>query len=281
MTTRSRILLLSDNVGTEYISRIQEGVAQGLRASAMSLESCNLYGTTRSVEEAIEAEKPDGIVLTAPLCDDRPVLSLLEGKGIPFVRIAPMLDLERGHWVRMDEYEAARAITALLTKNGHRRIAILKGPGRHLVSIRRYNGFVSAIGAARIKVDLGLVFEGDFSRESGRAQASNLFRAKPTGIFACNDEMALGIIEAANAAGVRIPQDISLVGFDGNSAGSRSNPSLTTVRQPLGEMGEMAGRIISDQLQGKLRGPRHEEVDFELVERNSISPVADEAGAAN
>ena len=140
----------------------------------------------------------------------------------------------------MDEYDAARAITDLLLRKGHRRIGFVRGPKVHLVSMRRYNGYANALGGKGLRIDPTLVVQGDFSRQSGREQAATLFAARPTAIFASNDEMAVGIIDAAQAAGIAIPGDISLAGFDDNAIARTVRPRLTSVRQPLEEMGEAA-----------------------------------------
>jgi LacI family transcriptional regulator len=105
------------------------------------------------------------VILTAPLSDDRHLLSAIEKQGLPCVRIAPMLDPDRGCTVTMDEYEAARAITDLLLRRG---IAgrLRARPQRPLVSLRRYNGYAAALGGKGLRLDPKLIVQGDFSRQS-------------------------------------------------------------------------------------------------------------------
>lgn len=98
----------------------------------------------------------------------------------------------------MDEFDAARAITDHMLEKGHRRIGFLRGPREHLVSIRRYNGYAAALGGKGLRIDPGLIVQGDFSRESGRAQAAGLFAAKPTAIFA-SDGAGVGAADRAAA----------------------------------------------------------------------------------
>src|SRR5690606_7030481 len=140
-------------------------------------------------EQVLESATFGGIVLTPPLSDDRHVLSLIEARRLPYVRIAPLLDPDRGCTVIMDEYDAARAITAHLLDKGHRRIGFIRGPRIHLVSMRRFNGYANALGGRGLRIDQQLIVQGDFSRQSGRDLADKLFAAKPTAIFASNDEM--------------------------------------------------------------------------------------------
>jgi DNA-binding LacI/PurR family transcriptional regulator len=116
--------------------------------------------------------------------------------------------------------------------------------------------------------------QGDFSRQSGREQAPKLFAAKPTAIFASNDEMAVGVIEAANAAGISIPGDISLAGFDDNAIARTVRPRLSSVRQPLEEMGEVACQILVDRLRNPTRANQHTQVPFEIMARESVIDCA-------
>jgi LacI family transcriptional regulator len=270
MDARTRILLLFDNNGTEYVSRIQEGASRFGRTSGFPVQAENLFTSRKPISEFIQSDSYAGIVLTPPLSDDRHVLSQVEARGLPCVRIAPLLDSDRGSTVVMDEYDAARAITDVLLQKGHRRIGFVRGPRQHLVSVRRYNGYANALGGKGLRVDPALIVHGDFSRESGREQAPRLFAAKPTAIFASNDEMAVGIIDAANAAGISIPGDISLAGFDDNAVARTVRPRLTSVRQPLEEMGEVACQMLVDRIRHAARGNQHKQVPFQIVERDSV-----------
>lgn len=274
MDSRTRILLLFDNNGEEYVSRIKDSVSRSGRSCGFLVQAENLFTDRRPIIEILESSAPAGVVLTPPLSDDRHVLSLVEERALPYVRIAPMLDPERGCTVVMDEYDAARAITDVLLQKGHRRIGFVRGPSIHLVSMRRYNGYANALGGKGLRVDPTLVVQGDFSRQSGREQAATLFAAKPTAIFASNDEMAAGIIDAAVAAGIAIPDDISLAGFDDNAVARTIRPRLTSVRQPLEEMGEVACKLLVDRIRNSLRIDRHQQVPFQIVERESVIEYA-------
>ena len=272
MNARTRILLLFDNNGTEYVSRIQDAVARSARSLGFPVQAENLFTDRKPVTEFLDAVSPAGVILTPPLSDDRHVLSLIEQRGLPYVRIAPMLDPDRGSTVLMDEYDAARAITDHLLRKGHRRIGFVRGPSVHLVSMRRYNGYANALGGKGLRIDPALIVQGDFSRQSGREQAATLFAAKPTAIFASNDEMAAGVIDAANAAGIAIPRDISLAGFDDNAIARTVRPRLTSVRQPLEEMGEAACKLLIERIRQPLSAAnQHKQVPFQIMERESVA----------
>ena len=274
MTTRTRILVLFDNNGSEYVSRIHDAVSRAARTLGYPVQCENLFANRKPIAEILESDAFAGLILTPPLSDDRHVLGQIEKHGLPCVRIAPMLDPDRGCTVMMDEYDAARAITDLLLRKGHRRIGFVRGPNVHLVSMRRYNGYANALGGKGLRIDPSLIVQGDFSRQSGRDLAGKLFAAKPTAIFASNDEMAVGIIDAAKAAGVDIPGDISLAGFDDNTIARTVRPRLTSVRQPLEEMGEAACKLLVDRIRRPSPTNEHKQVPFEIVERESVLEFA-------
>ena len=274
MDSRTRILLLFDNNGNEYVSRIQEGANRFGRSSGFPVQAENLFHSHKPITGLLESDNLAGVVLTPPLSDDRHVLALIEERGLACVRIAPMLDTDRGCTVVMDEYDAARAITELLLRKGHRRIGFVRGPRQHLVSMRRFNGYANAMGGKGQRIDPTLIVQGDFSRQSGREQAAALFAARPTAIFASNDEMAVGIIDAASAAGIAIPGDISLVGFDDNAIARTVRPRLTSVRQPLEEMGEAACQLLIDSSRQFSRAGQHRQVPFQIMERDSVAECA-------
>lgn len=277
MNAPKTVLLLSDNPGDDYIARLRSGIASTVGMSGCVLSSVNVYGKPESTADVLRNMTYAGVVLTPPVSDDRHVLSLIEANKTPYVRIAPLLDPERGNVVSMDEFQAASAVTGLLTARGHRRIAIMRGPNSQLVSMRRYNGYTNALGAKGIRVDQALVAQGDFTRKSGQEQAARLFAAKPTAIFASNDEMAAGIIDAARDAGISIPRDISIVGYDDNIVASNVRPRLTTVRQPLEAMGEAAGRLIGERIRDPRKANEYKIVDFEIVERESVAECREAA----
>jgi LacI family transcriptional regulator len=271
MINRTKILLLFNNSGREYVARIESGARRMCDSAGFRSQMDNAFESGAATADLLADETLAGVILTPPYSDDRHALGLIEARNLPFVRIAPLLDMDRGCTVIMDEYDAARAITEHLLDKGHRRIAIMRGPDFQLVSMRRYNGYANALGARRLRVDPALVAQGDFSRESGREQAGKLFAARPTAIFASNDEMAAGIIDAANAARISIPQQISLVGYDDNAVAKTTRPRLTTVRQPLEMMGEMAAKRLIERVRSPLQKAAHEIVPYEIVERESVA----------
>lgn len=265
--------MLFDNMNQDYVARLQRGAEKAAVSAGLGFEARNLHGSQARVSDIFSQAGIGGVILTAPLCDDRHLMLQLEERGLPFARISSMLDPGRGITVTMDEYEAVRAITGVLLDAGHRRIAIIRGPRSHLSSMRRYNGFTAALGTKGGRVDASLIAEGDYTKVSGKQLAPKLFAQKPTAIFCSNDGMAAGVIEAARELRISIPGDISLVGFDDDPIAQRLTPPLTTVRQPLGEMGAEACRLLADCMHGRGRPTGHADIPFQIVERSSVAPV--------
>ena len=110
--------------------------------------------------------------------------------------------------------------------------------------MRRYNGYANALGGKGLRIDPALIVHGDFSRQSGREQAAALFAAKPTAIFASNDDMAAAAISVAHRRGLDVPRDLSVVGFDDSSAATTVWPELTTINQPIEAMTNTAIEVL-------------------------------------
>ena len=279
MPVGTKLLLLADNPGRDYVARIQTGAGRHASRTSYELAMENVYDSKRSLTAILADESLAGLILTPPFSDDRHALLAIEARRLPYIRIAPMLDLDRGSSVMMDEFEASRAVTEVLLAKGHRRVAHIRGPSSHLVSMRRYNGYAAALGTKGMRVDQSLVVQGDFTRESGRNLAPKLFSAKPTAIFAANDEMALGILEAAQKAGIAVPDTISIVGYDDNPGAKTSRPGLTTVRQPLDRMGETACRMLVERIKNPTMRSETVVEPYQVVERGSVAECRESRAA--
>jgi LacI family transcriptional regulator len=165
--------------------------------------------------------------------------------------------------------------TQHLTALGHRRIGFISGPKRLLCSRARQDGYGAGLAAAGIEFDRALIKEGNFYHESGFACAQALLSLKrrPTAIFASCDQMAFGVYEAARRRGLRVPDDLSVVGFDDLPESRWTSPPLTTVRQPLSEMGLVAARTLLRLAQGEPIDSPHIELATDFVARDSTAPI--------
>jgi LacI family transcriptional regulator len=218
----------------------------------------------------------DGVILvTSELTSDQ--LKQLRGADIPLAVIDPVNppppDIPS---VGATNWAGGLSATEHLAGLGHRRIAAISGPGDYLCSRARVDGYRSALERAGLPFDPALVLYGDFHHEGGFARASELLDLpdRPTAIFAGSDQQAFGVYQAARQHGLRIPEDLSVVGFDELPVTRWASPPLTTIRQPLAEMGRTAAEMLGDLINGRdLRASRIE-LSTELIVRESTTAPA-------
>ncbi len=174
-------------------------------------------------------------------------LTGLHEQGVPVVIIDDQ-QAQTTSWVRADSETGALAAVRHLIALGHRRIAHIQGPRDYLVSHDRHHGYLRALAEAGIVPDDDLILEGDFLPQSGYLRAQQLFdlpaATRPTAIFAAADQMAYGVMRAAEERGLDVPNDVALVGFDDDAPSAHILPPLTTVRQPAFEMGREGMRLL-------------------------------------
>ncbi|MGH8020454.1 MAG: LacI family DNA-binding transcriptional regulator [Opitutaceae bacterium] len=160
--------------------------------------------------------------------------------------------------VGVDNYAGARSVAMLLLQLGHRRIALLLGPDGSRDAVERKRGYLDALEQAGVKPKPEWVFAGPFSADTGRRGFASLLKSqrRPTAICCANDEIAFGALHEATIAGIRCPEDVSVVGFDDGMWAAACHPALTTVRQPLTDMAERAVGLIGEASKGGGKGPR-------------------------
>lgn len=189
----------------------------------------------------------DGVIVASSSLDD-PLIRNLKEDRIPFISVGRHPDQDASY-IDVDNVGGARMATEHLIRLGHRRIATIAGPMDTVAGQDRLTGYRQALETRRIPVPDELIVEGDFAESSGHAAAKQLLPTSPTAIFAASDMMAIGALKAAREAGLQIPQDMALVGFDDVPLASLIEPALTTVRQPIERLGSMAVEILLDILE--------------------------------
>lgn len=182
------------------------------------------------------------LIVVPPLSDDPQLIDVLERTKIAYVCVSPRLGTFAGASVGMDDIAAAREMTSYLLDLGHDRIGLIKGPVDHRASKLRLTGYTQALAERGIPVDPSILGEGNFTYVSGMHAAKTILQADnpPTAIFASNDDMAAGAIATAHQSGLRVPEDVSVVGFDDTATASAVWPPLTTIRQPIRKMADSA-----------------------------------------
>jgi LacI family transcriptional regulator len=218
----------------------------------------------------------DGVLLAPPACDQPVLLDMIERQRLPYARITPHSDLDRGLVVAMDEVAAGHTVATHILSLGHRRVGIILGDPSHAASRGRLEGYRQAFDEAGVAIDDSLVGTGDFTYDVGYRVARELLDGplRPTAILAQNDDMAVAAIAAARDLGLSVPQDLSVAGFDNSEVSRTAWPPLTTVHQPVREMAwDAANRLIAMlDADTDSDAPRRRDHLHELLVRASTAP---------
>ena len=261
-----------------YFSEILAGIAEAFYEHEIPMVLCpTLHEHDREVTllQRLRHGTTDGALLILPEEDDDELAALQE-QGYPFVIIDPrMTPGDRVPTVSASHLSGAREATEHLLRLGHRRIAAITGPHDWIATEERLRGYRGALAEAGITPDPQLQIGANFRDNGGRLATQQLLSLPepPTAIFAFNDMLAIGALQAIRQHGLRVPEDISVVGFDDTYEASIMHPALTTVRQPLAEMGRMAVSQLVRLLQNQRIEALHVELATRLVERDSTGPL--------
>ncbi|MEJ3748052.1 LacI family DNA-binding transcriptional regulator [Actinomycetes bacterium KLBMP 9797] len=258
--------------GVEIIRGV-ERVARAHRVGVVLTEFGPQHNAIRYWIDDALARRPACVVTVAQLSETQ--RNQLRARGIPFVVFDPTAEPPDGvPFVGATNWAGGRSATRHLIELGHRHIAIIGGPDQLLCFRARLDGYRSAVEAAGLAVDAGLVVRTAPAQEDGYAAALELLsRApRPTAIFASNDLQALGVYQAARARGLRIPTDLSVVGFDDLPIAALMDPPLTTVHQPLTEMAAAATELALALGRGEETAQVGLELATTLTVRESTAP---------
>lgn len=273
---RSNVLQLVfrelDVIGAVEIIRGVERVAREHRFGVMVSEFGWSDSTDSPAWDDTVARRPHCVLAVSQL----PVAERdeLRAKGIPFLVLDPIHDLPAGTpFVGAANWSGGRAVGRHLAELGHRRVAMITGPDS-LFCRAREDGFRAAMDTAGLPVDPALVVRAELTREDAHGAAAALLSRsdRPTAIFASNDMQALGVYQAARGAGLRVPDDLSVVGFDDLQVVAWADPPLTTVRQPVAEVAATAAEMALALGRGETPPQLGLEIATTLVVRKSTGP---------
>jgi LacI family xylobiose transport system transcriptional regulator len=269
--------LLFHELAGDYPVEIIKGVGRVVREHQLALMVSELQGRHTPGSDWVDdlvRRRPAGViaVFSGLTAGQRERLAQRE---IPLVVLDPTG--EPGHGVPSvgaGNWNGGLAATHHLLDLGHRRIAIITGPAHVLSSRARLDGYRAALDTAGLPVDPDLICQGDFQIEDGFKHTHRLLRLSnpPTAIFACNDGEAMGVYRAAYELGVRIPDDLSVVGFDDMPPMRWVIPPLTTIRQPLTEMAAAAAAMLVKLSRDEPLTQNRVEFATELIVRGSTAP---------
>jgi LacI family transcriptional regulator len=266
-------------VAPVFFSSILSGAAEALYEQDMRIVLCpteHEHAREVSLLDRLMHGTTDGALLVLPEETNEELENLLN-HGYRFVVIDPLQPLnDRIPAVSAANSSGANQAVRHLLDLGHRRIGALTGPIAWLAPMERREGYHAALASAGIMPDPALEVASDFQIEGGIEAAGRLLDAAepPTAIFAFNDNLAIGAMHAARARGLRIPDDLSIVGFDDLEWAELMTPALTTVRQPLAEMGRMAVSLLTRLLDNQRFEALHVELATRFIVRGSTQRLA-------
>ena len=242
--------MIYDNPTPQYVVNVQLGILDGLKGTDFELvvHPCDRKSDT-FIEDArkfIEMQKLYGVILTPSVSEDEHLTEALREIGCAYIRIASVaLDMERRMIVTNDRV-GAREAARHLANLGHTRIALIAGRRSFRSAHERRSGFEDGLAEFGIRVPTNYVLQGDYTFESGLARGADVLDLDPppTAVFAANDEMAAGVLQALHVAGLKAPEDLSIVGFDDFETATRIWPRLTTVKTPARKIGQLAAQRL-------------------------------------
>jgi LacI family transcriptional regulator len=274
--TRPPVFVRCPYLLTDYFGHIVTSVAESLalHSRGMLLDAGDAVAGSAVVRELPRRQDARGAILILPP-EPGADLEALAARGYPFVVVDPRTAMPRGIVsVSAAHFAGARAVTRHLIDLGHRRIGVITGPPDWRTRDDRVGGHLAALAEAGVLGDPDLMRFGEPAARTGLAAGGELLdqRPRPTAITCFNDKVAVGVLEAAAARGLRVPGDLSVTGFDDIDVSRATTPRLTTVRQPLQEMGRTAVTMLTRQLDGHAHEALSMELETRLVVRESTGP---------
>jgi DNA-binding LacI/PurR family transcriptional regulator len=263
--------------GDPFFPRLLRGIGAAL--SSRDLQLVLLMPQTPREESRVEryltAGHVDGALLVS-LHGDDPLPAHLAERRVPAVIGGRPPRGAAVSFVDVDNEEGARSAVEHLVKRGRRRIATVTGPLDMAPGIDRLSGYRQALGSAGLSADDDLQAAGDFTQSGGAAAMRRILGVRPDvdAVFAASDLMAAGAIQVLRAAGRRIPEDVAVAGYDDSPVAQMTDPPLTSVRQPIEEMGREMVRLLLEHTADRGSVPRKVILSTELVVRRSSEGVA-------
>jgi LacI family transcriptional regulator len=262
------------DISEPFYAQIIKGMEYVASRTGYTLLFSNSYDDlekTDVLQKMIVAENVDGLVIVGSNVQDKDFTWLLRKKKIPFVLIERNFDDNNVNCIWIDNKKAAYQATRFLLEKGHRIIAHITGSLQNQVAAERLAGYKQALNEFGLPDSDRLVFHGNYVCQDGYQGMKDIIKIQPdcTGVFVANDSMAYGALQAIQEAGLVVPKDFAVVGFDDLEFSAFTNPPLTTIRQPRYEMGKKSMEVLTGILQGEENSGIKLCLPFELIIRNS------------
>jgi LacI family transcriptional regulator len=270
-TTHALGVLLPDLYG-EFFSEIIRGIDHTAQAAGYHILVSSSHDSKDEIDAALRSMRGrvDGLIIMSPDLEARRTLQTLQG-SFPVVLLNGGAEAKAFDTITIENHEGAREMTRHLIARGHRRIAMVCGPQRNYDAAERLRGYHTALTESGIEHEASLVVRGDFSELSGYGAVSQLLELepRPTAIFAANDSMAIGALSALREAGLRVPDDVAVAGFDDIPLARYMNPPLSTVHVDISQLGERAAALLLTSLRKGNRPHQQLQLSTTLVIRAS------------
>src|SRR5580692_3807928 len=271
--TRPPVFVRCPYLLTDYFGHIVTSIAEtlALHGQRMLLDAGDAVVKSTALRELPRRRDANGAILILPP-EPRAELEALVARGYPLVVVDPRTTVPRGMVsISAAHFSGARAVTRHMIELGHRHIGVITGPPDWHSRDDRAGGHLAALAEAGVLGDPKLMRYGEPAAKTGVWAGGELLdlRPRPTAVVCFNDKVAVGVMELAAGRGLRVPDDLSIAGFDDIDVSRASTPRLTTVRQPLQEMGRTAVTMLMRQLDGHAHEALSMELETRLVVRES------------
>ena len=266
------VLVVVPNIGNHFFAEVLRGIDDELVSSGYGMIIANLDNQPEREARYVDlafAGQVDGVLLLGgrvPASNGRQ----MSDAGLPMATICVAIKGSGLPFVMVDDIETSKRVVAHLHALGHRRFGYIAGPLGNMNETGRRRGFVTALAELGLDPEAVTYWPGDFMLQAGVDAGRDflLRKDRPSAIYAVSDHMAIGFMKTVTAAGIRVPQDVSIVGFDGIEFSEFVTPTLTTIRQPRHELGASAAKMLLEALGGSKRlGGVH--LDAPLLVRGS------------
>jgi LacI family transcriptional regulator len=254
-----------------YFPQLIQGISSACNARgySMMLWLAEPEYERRLARQILYGALIDGVIVASAVMDDMIVDALTESQKVPFIMVGRHPTNQQVSYIDVDNRVGAAQAVDHLFRQGRERIGTITGPQSMVAGIDRFQGYLDGLARNKKKLDPHLVAEGDFTENSGYQAMQKLLAQRPDGVFIASDMMAIGAMRAIQEAGLNIPNDIAVVGFDDNPNSARLNPPLTTMRQPTQRSGSMAAEMLIDMIENPNPAPRRMILSTELVIRGT------------
>ncbi len=275
--------LIFHNASWHYLQDVLRGVLETARVAGYStiLHPCDVSkeDDIQAILDMVSQQVVDGLLFTPPADNATRLLHALDRQEFPFVRLTPSNRESPWPYVTATDYRGAYDMTRYLLSQGHKHIGYVVGPPEQRAAHDRVNGYKDALSEEGIVITPELIGYGDDHFEAGFTAVQKLLdvQPRPTAIFCNNDEMAAGAYAAVYEAGLRVPADLSIAGFDDVALSRQVWPSMTTIKQPICEIAKAGTHLLLEILNGKELAQISHEIPTTLIIRKSTAPPRKES----